>query len=614
MPLIKRMRFLLGLFLALTLSAQAAETASILVYGSTPAGIAAAIGAAKDGETVLLIEPTPRIGGMLTHGLSHSDYHVFEGITGTYLDFCKRVEDHYCKTYGENSQQVKDSFRGTHGEPKVNLMIAEQMVSEQHHITVKKQWMLASVKMDKAGDGRSIETATFADAQGKRHECKAKVFIDASYEGDLMAAAKVKYHVGREGKDAYGEELAPEKGDGQLQGYNFRFCMTQNPTNRVLPKMPKGYKREQFAGVLELFATGKLKKVSGYNEANVYKAHIPPLPNGKYDINDQSRGLVRLSLPGDQLGWPEGDAKVRQEIFDHHLLWNLGLLYFFQNDLAVPKHLRGEALTWGLCKDEFVETDNIPGQIYVREARRMMGVHVYTQNDTQHAPGDARGILHTNAIALGEYTHNCHGTLHEGSHFGGKHTGEFYQATPPYQIPYGVLLPKDVKNLLVPGAVSSSHVGFCALRLEPIWTSLGQASGHAAAMAVKAKSDVQSVNVPKLQRRLHEVGSGTIYTTDVPPGHPDFAVVQWWGTAGGLHGLAPMPDKPGARGKKISSQYHENYPGHEVKLDKLLDAELAARWIKLATSLGIKADALKGDGKMTRGEWLRAVYKKSSVW
>ncbi|MCD6052572.1 MAG: dependent oxidoreductase [Verrucomicrobia bacterium] len=596
------MRFLLGLFLALTLSAHAAENVSVLVYGSTPAGIAAAIAAAKDGETVLLVEPTPQIGGMLTHGLSHTDYHVYEGITGTYLDFCKRVEAYYRKTYGENSQQVKDSFRGAHGEPKVNLMIIEQMVSEQARITVKKEWVLTSVKMAGNPGERTIQMATFKDARGKQHEYQAKVFIDATYEGDLMAAAKVKYHVGREGKDVYGEELAPEKGDGQLQGYNFRFCMTQSPTNRVLPKMPKGYTRERFAGVLELFATGKLKKVFGYNEANIYKAHIPPLPNGKHDINDQSRGLVRLSLPGDQAGWPEGDTK----------LWNLGLLYFFQNDPAVPKHLREEALSWGLCKDEFVETGNIPGQIYVREARRMVGVHVYTQNDTQHAPGDARGILHTNAIALGEYTHNCHGTLHEGSHFGGKHTGEFYQATPPYQIPYGVLLPKDVKNLLVPGAMSSSHVGFCALRLEPIWTSLGQASGHAAAMAVKAKSDVQSVNVAKLQRRLHEVGSGTIYTTDVPPGHLDFAMVQWWGTAGGLHGLAPMPDKPGARGKKIISQYHENYPGHDVEPGKVLDAELAARWIKLATSLGIKVDAIKADGKVTRGEWLRMAYKNAA--
>ncbi len=606
------MRFLLGLFLALTLSVQAAENVSVLVYGSTPAGVAAAIAAAKDGESVLLVEPTPRIGGMLTHGLSHTDYHVYEGITGTYLDFCKRVEDYYRKTYGENSQQVKDSFRGAHGEPKVNLMIIEQMVSEQSRITVKKEWVLASVKMAGPAGEHTIQMATFKDAQGKQHEYQAKVFIDATYEGDLMAAAKVKYHIGREGKDVYGEELAPEKGDGQLQGYNFRFCMTQVPTNRVLPKMPKGYTREQFAGVLELFASGKLKKVFGYNEANIFKAHIPPLPNGKHDINDQSRGLVRLSLPGDQIGWPEGNAKTRQEIYDHHLLWNLGILYFFQNDPTVPKHLREEARSWGLCKDEFEETDNIPGQIYVREARRMIGVRVYTQNDTQHAPGDARGVLHTNSIALGEYTHNCHGTSHEGSDFGGTHTGEFYQATPPYQIPYGVLLPKDVKNLLVPGAVSSSHVGFCALRLEPIWTSLGQASGHAAAMAVKAKSDVQSVNVTKLQRRLHEAGSGTIYTTDVLPGNPDFAMVQWWGTAGGLHGLAPMPDKPGARGKKIISQYHENYPGHDVELGKVLDADLAARWTKLAMRLGIKVDVIKADGKVTRGEWLRMAYKNAS--
>ena len=604
------MRFLLGLFLALTFSVRAAENVSVLVYGSTPAGVAAAIAVAKDSESVLLVEPTPRIGGLLTHGLSHTDYHVFEGITGTYLDFCKRVENYYRKTYGDNSQQVKDSFRGAHGEPKVNLLVIEQMLGEQKRIAVKKQWVLTTVKMNGKPGARAVQIATFTDAEGKRHEYQAKVFIDATYEGDLMAAAKVDYRVGREGKDVYGEPLAPEQTDGQLQGYNFRFCMTQNPTNRVLPKMPKGYTREQFVGVLDLFATKKLKTIFGYNQANIYKAHIPPLPNGKHDINDQSRGLVRLSLPGEQLGWPEGYAKTRQEIYDHHLLWNLGLLYFFQNDDAVPKHLRDEALSWGLCKDEFVETDNIPGQIYVREARRMVGVHVYTQNSTQHAPGDARGILHKDAIALGEYTHNCHGTLHEGSHFGGKHTGEFYQATPPYQIPYGVLLPKDVKNLLVPGAMSASHVGFCALRLEPIWTSLGQASGHAAAMAVKSKTDVQSVNIPKLQRRLHENGSGTIYTTDVLPGNPDYALVQWWGTAGGLHGLAPMPDKPGARGKKIISQYHENYPGHEVELGKLLDAELAARWTKLAANLGLKANGLpKPDGTITRGDFIRAAWK-----
>jgi hypothetical protein len=604
------MRYLLGLFLALTLSAKAAENVSVVVYGGTPAGIAAAIAAAKDGETVLLAEPYARVGGLLSNGLSHADFHALEGITGMFLDFSRRVEDYYRRTYGPDSQQVKDAFHGTQGEPKVNLMVLELMLAEQKRITVRKQWTLTAVKMKNEGGKRSIEAATFVDAQGKQHEYRAKVFIDGSYEGDLMAMAKVKYHVGREGRDAYGEPLAPEKEDQQLQGYNFRFCMTQSPTNRVLLKMPKGYKREIFAGVLDLYANGKLKTVFGYNTPAIFKAQIPPLPNGKYDINDQSRGLVRLSMPGVQNSWPEGDKKTRQEIYDQHLLWNLGLLYFLQNDPAVPANIKEEALSWGLCKDEFVETGHVPEQLYVREARRMIGVHVYTQNDTQYAPGDARGLLFTNAIAMGEYSHNCHGTAREGTPFNGKHTGEFYQATPPYQIPYGVLLPKDVGNLLVPGAMSSSHVGFCALRLEPIWASLGQAAGHAAAMAVKGKSAVHEVSVPKLQRRLHEVGAGTIYTSDVLPGHSDFAVVQWWGQAGGLHGLEPAPDKPGARGRKIASQYHETYPGHEVGLDKVLDPELAARWLKLATSLGIKMDAVKPNGRMTRGEWLRTVHKK----
>lgn len=604
------MRFLMGLFLALTLSAQAADSASVLIYGSTPAGIAAALGAAKEGEAVLLVEPTPRIGGMLTHGLSHTDFHAFEGITGTFLDFCKRVDAYYLKTYGADSPQMKLSFHGTQGEPKVNLMILEEMLAEYPKIQIQRQWVLDKVKLGGKDRARIIQSATFIDAAGKRHECRAKVFIDGSYEGDLMAAAKVKYHVGREGKAEYGESLAPEQGDNQLQGYNFRLCMTPVETNRLEITKPKGYKREDYAGVLELYKSKKLTTVFGYNSPAVFKAQVPQLPNDKYDINDMSRGLVRLSLPGEQIDWPEGDAKTRQRIFDEHLLWELGLLYFFQHDDAVPAALRDEARKWGLCKDEFTETAGIPGQIYVREARRMMGVYVYTQNDTQHAPGDARSILHTNAIAMGEYTHNCHGTSHEGSRFGGKHSGEFYQATPPYQIPYGVLLPKDVKNMLVPGAVSSSHVGFCALRLEPIWTSLGQASGHAAAMAIKSGSDVQGVDVVKLRARLHEAGAGTIYTSDVLPGHPDFAAVQWWGSLGGLHGLEPMPEKPGARGKKIASQYHETYPGHDVGLGKVLDKELTGRWLTLAKSVGLKvADLPKGNGKTTRGDFIRAAWR-----
>jgi hypothetical protein len=241
----------------------------------------------------------------------------------------------------------------------------------------------------------------------------------------------------------------------------------------------------------------------------------------------------------------------------------------------------------------------------------MEGMDVFSQRDSAAEPGDARAVLHRDAIAFGEYGNNCHGTGHDGPRFGGRHTGEFYAVTPPYQIPYGVIVPQVVENLLVPCAVSASHVGFCGLRLEPIWASLGQASGHAAHLARVEKLPVQQVPVPRLQARLHRAGAGTVYVSDVLPGHTDFAAVQWWGTAGGLHGLLPAP-QGGPRGKLIVGQYHESYPSHAAELGKVLDAALAERWGRLARELKLPAEKLPGaDGTLTRGDWVRSAFSLS---
>ena len=295
--------------------------------------------------------------------------------------------------------------------------------------------------------------------------------------------------------------------------------MTKEPGNRITPSAPPGYRREDFVDILPVLESGQIKKVFDYPRGCLFKAQTPPLPNGKYDINDVSQGLVRLSLPGRNLLWPEGDVGTRERIAADHFSDQAGLLYFLQNDEAVPEKYRSEAREWGWCKDEFTETGGIPPQLYVREARRMRGLHVFTQRDSEHAPDDARAVLHKNAIAMGDYGNNCHGTAHEGPRFGGRHTGEFYNPVPPYQIPYGVIVPSEMTNLLVPVAASSSHVGFCALRLEPIWMSLGQAAGHAAGMAVRSASTVQTVDVATLQRNLREQGNATIYVSDVLPGH-----------------------------------------------------------------------------------------------
>ncbi|MBA4066396.1 MAG: xanthan lyase [Isosphaera sp.] len=574
-----------------------------MVYGATPGGIAAALAAADDGEAVLLVEPTARVGGLVTNGLSHTDFRTFEGLSGTFLDLTRRVEAHYVTTYGKDSPQARACFRGTFGEPHVNLAVLRAMLAERKGVRVKTGSRLDAVEVRKD----RVEAATFVGPDGGRWAAKAAVFVDGTYEGDLMAKAGVPWKVGREGKAEYGEGLAPEKADDQLQAYNFRFTMTRDPKNRVAPTAPPGYRRDDFLPVVKVLESGMIAAVFGNPSGCIFKAQRPALPNGKYDINDVSNGLVRLSLPGANRGWPDGDPAARAKVFAEHLRDQAGLLYFLQTDEAVPEKFRKEAAEWGWCKDEFADTGHLPGQLYVREARRMVGAYVFTEKDSGHAAGDARAVLRADAVAAGDYGNNCHGTAHEGDRFGGRHTGEFYKPVPPYQVPYGVIVPRAVDNLLVPVAVSSSHVGFCALRLEPIWASLGQAAGHAAHLARKEKVAVQKVPVGRLQARLHTAGSATIYVSDVRPGDADFAAVQWWGTAGGLHGLAPTPEKPGQRGKQIVGQYFEAFPGHAAELGRVLDPGLADQWRKLAGALGLPADKLPAaDGTRTRGDWVRA--------
>ncbi len=607
------LRLLPALLLAWASPGARAQSADVVIYGATPGGIAAAIAAAKGGHSVLLAEPTIRIGGMTTNGLSHPDFRAFEAITGTYLDLVRRTLAYYEKTYGPGSPQVKDSFRGTHAEPKVNLLLFRAMLAEHPRITVRTEWtLLDAATRGPAGD-RTVRAARFRDAAGTVHTWEGKVFIDGSYEGDLIAAAHLPYRIGVESREEFGESAAPADSSGDLQGYNFRFVMTDDPALRVPVSAPAGYRREDFLPLLELVAAGKVTRAfGGYRDKdNLVKAQIPVLPNRKRDINDVSGGHVRLSLPGDQLLWPEGDTATRKAIYDEHVRWNVGLIYFSQTDPALPAAFREAALAWGWCKDEFVESGHIPPQLYVREARRLQGLRLFTQHDTRHAEGDARAVLHRDSIAIGDYGHSSHGVRHEGSRFGGKRYGEGLGVTyAPYQIPYGTLVPKDVRNLLSPVPVSATHVGFCALRLEPIWTSLGQAAGHAAHLVLAAgdKGDVRKVDVPALQRRLHADGAATIYVGDVLAGHPDFAAVQAWAALGGLHGLAA---KPADRllGPAIEGQHSQGWLRHDAELGQVLDAPLAARWVQLARDAGLAADRLPvADGRATRGDFIRAAF------
>ena len=578
------------------LSMALSPAAEIVVYGSTPAGISAAVSAAKAGQDVVLIEPTDRIGGLMTSGLSYSDFRSLESLTGFFLDFMNRVEAHYAEKYGADSAQVKSCFHGAHGEPGVNLLVFEEMLASFPSISVVKNQALDSVTLGEWKLGRRpIVSIT---ARGEKHE--AKVFIDASYEGDLMAMAGENYHVGRESREQYGEPMAGDsegRADGQVQGYNFRLIMTQDPENILMPTAPEGYKREDFVGGLDAFKSNELKKVFASDRSGIYRAHMPLMPNGKSDVNDTPHSPVRLSMPDINDSYPDADRETRAKIVAQHLYYNVGLLYFLQNDKAVPEAIQQDARSWGWCKDEFTETGGIPPQLYIREARRIVGQHVFTAADTRQAPGDARSVLHKDSIAIGDYVHNCHGTGRSGTRFHGEHSGEFYDPIPPYQIPYGVIVPAKTTNLLVPVACSASHFGFGALRLEPIWAALGQAAGWAAHVSLESNLPVQEVEVAGLQKLLHQDRSATIYLSDVTPDSPLFASAQWFGTQGAFKGLAESGQ---LKLESLGGQYSKAFPGHFAELDKPLTPDLEKAWEAL-----LPDGAAKPEAAVTRGEWLQ---------
>lgn len=244
----------------------------------------------------------------------------------------------------------------------------------------------------------------------------------------------------------------------------------------------------------------------------------------------------------------------------------------------------------------------------------MVGRYVFTQRDVERAPGTvhARAVFHPDAVAMGDYGPNCHGTFHEGPLFGGRHTGEFYQRSAPYQIPYGALLPKTLSNLAVPVACSSSHVGFCALRLEPIWMSLGEAAGEAVGLALESNADLNDVSPAAIRKRLHATRVATIYTSDVPEESSDFAAVQWWGSSGGFVAIdRTSDDKPatyGKRGEHRIGQYYDAFPEHEVGLDTPLDNRTRSAWLALAKKVKL-TNIADLDTAITRRDFIRQAWK-----
>lgn len=534
----------------------------ILVVGATPAGIAAAIAAARCGSEVYLTEMKDHLGGMMTNGLGRTDIGPRQTVGGIFKEFIDHVYAYYVDTYGADSQQVKDSSNGYYFEPSVAEKILNRMVKAEKRIKVRYYYRPDAVVMY----GNRLHGVEFVDTRHKKRiEIRAGVFIDATYEGDIAAMAGCAYRVGRESREEFGEPFAgvlymdhytrmilpgsTGRGDKRIQAYNFRLCLTNNPSNRVMPTKPENYNRDEYLQVLDSIKRGRIKRVDDV-------LNIERIPNDKSDTNNMPRALISTDLPEENYAYPEATWEEREQIIKRHRDYIMGLLYFLQNDPEMPESLKSECREWGFAKDEFVDNDNFPRQIYVREARRIWGLYNFTAHDALLAPGILRTPIHFDSIACGGYAMDSHATRKKEPNREDTMEGLFWMGgmTQPYQIPYRVMVPQAVDALLVPCAASGTHIGFGTLRMEPVWMAMGQAAGTAAHLARRLYVEPRDVPVKRLQCWLLDQGQVITAFTDVlSPGKgvtsEQFKAMQFYGTRGLFTSYVAAPQEKMTRGK-----------------------------------------------------------------
>jgi hypothetical protein len=449
------------------------------------------------------------------------------------------------------------------------------------------------------------------------------MFIDAPYQRDPAPPAQVPYWLGSESRYEYNDDVSPfEERNYYLQTYNFRVTLSRDPNNRVEIEKPRNYEESEYLPILDHLRTGQVR--SWANPGPDYILKVRPIPNLKADFND-APATVSLALKNVNHPWPEGSPEVRQRIFQRYKDYSLGLFWFIGNHPDLPAEIRRQMKEWGLPKDEYIDTAHWSPALYVREGRRIVGEYVFTQHDTQPDPGAARARLHRDSVGIGDYSMSCHGVYSPAP---GVNVGSHGRTVRPFQMPYRIMVPVELDGLLVPVAVSSTHVGYSAIRMEPAWTALGQAAGIAAAMVVKDGGEARRVDVPRLQDRLHDAGAFTVYISDLfpartvprpawdPPGHFSAHIPAWpssteysraaqyFGTLGFFHRLSPK-EGGGASGSS-TGQWRISYPGHAVGFNQPIDALLAAGWLELAQ---VKpSPQFAADGRLTRGEFLNRLH------
>ena len=476
----------------------------LCIYGASSAGVVAAYTAANAGKTVLLVDPNNHIGGLSSGGLGQTDIGNKFVVTGLALDFYRKIGKHY------------HTFEQWIFEPKV----AEQIFKNYLAKTKVQLWMEQPLtKVNKQGNA-----ITSIEVNGKEgaKQVLAKVFMDCTYEGDLMAASQVSYHVGREDNSVYqetingvqllnghqmpnavdpykikgdpssgllwgitNEKLLPQgTGDKKVQAYNYRITLTNVPENRIPISKPDNYDPQRY----ELLKRQKeIQPWKSIQDVFIWSL----MPNGKTDINNRngfSTDMIAMNWD-----YPEADWKRRKEIIKAHEDYTKGLLYFVGNDPAVPEHIRSEIKQWGYPKDEYVQNNHWSPQLYIREARRMVGEVVMTQNHCQ-----AREVV-SDDIGYAAYTmdsHNCDRLVVDGmvKNEGNVEVGGFL----PFPISYRSITPKrqEANNLLVPVCLSSSHIAFGSIRMEPVFMVLAQSAAVAACLAIDQKRDVKMWPLP----------------------------------------------------------------------------------------------------------------------
>lgn len=496
-----------------------ANSYDVVVYGGTSAGVIAAVKSARMGKSVVLIEPGKHLGGLTSGGLGATDIGNKRAIGGMSREFYKRVFAYYNPT--SDSIGTMWTF-----EPHVAESIFNDMINEEGiPVYYEERLNLISGVKKNGTIITKIKMESGLSFQGN-------MFIDATYEGDLMAKARISYTVGREGNEVYNETLNgvqtkqtmyhqfknrvdpyiisgnPESGllpgiqndggpgeegsgDDRVQAYCFRMCLTDTKENQIPFPKPDNYNPLRYELLLRYINTGV------FDVMNLSKS----MPNNKTDTNN--KGAFATDNIGMNYKYPDGDYRTREKIIKEHEDYQKGLMWFLANDQRVPKYVREEMNRWGLPKDEFTDNNNWPHQLYIREGRRMVSDYVMTQHNCEGL------LVAEDPIGLAAYTmdsHNVQRYVDEEGYVrneGDVQVGGFL----PYPISFRSIVPKydECTNILVPVCLSASHIAFGSIRMEPVFMLLGESAAIAAMQAIDSRKEIQNIDYSKLQKELLKV-------------------------------------------------------------------------------------------------------------